>query len=96
MKEINSIEDDKGVVKDKRSNSIVKNVYNKSINIKINLLEMIKYIYRKGIINSEEKIKLKKLVIARSKKLENFYYNTYKSKEFDENNLKSKITILLN
>ena len=57
---------------------------------------MINSIYRKGIINSEEKIILKQLVIAKSKKIENLYYNTYKNKEIDGNVLRTEISKLLN
>ena len=57
---------------------------------------MINNIYRKGIINSEEKIKLKQLVIGKSKKLENLYNNIYSNKLLDQNVLRLEITNLLN
>ena len=86
--------------KDKKNNSISKNdeYNNNNANIKKyeNLLEMINNIYKKCIINSEEKIKLKLLVIAKSKKLENLYYNTYKNELVDENVLRSEIAKLIN
>ena len=64
-----------------KSESIIKN--NKKNHFK-NLLEMINNIYKKGLINSEEKIKLKKLVIEKSEKIEYFYYNIYKNSENDK------------
>ena len=87
-------------IKDKKNNSISPNdeYNNKNTNIKNyeNLLVMINNIYKKCIINSEEKIRLKLLVIAKSKKLENFYYNTYKKEFIDEKVLRSEITKLIN
>ena len=56
-----------------------------------NLLEMINKIYKKGIINSEEKVKLKLLVIEKSKKIEYLYYNIYKSSKNVKNRLISEI-----
>ena len=92
--EINSFKDEKDAVKDKKNNYIIEN--NNVINKKLyeNLLEMINNIYRKGIINSEEKIKLKQLVIAKSKKLESLYYNIYSNKLLDQNVLKTEVTKL--
>ena len=98
-KQINSLKASKVTDKDKRNNSIAKKVkyYNISNEQKYeNLLEMINDIYRKGIVNSQEKIRLKQLVIAKSKKLESLYYNIYKKKLFDQNILRSEITKLLN
>ena len=95
---INSL-DNKDIVQDKREDDLIsKNVEcNNSMNKKNfkNLLEMINNMYRKCIINSEEKIKLKQLVISKSKKIENLYYNTYKNKFSDENVLRSEITKLI-
>ena len=48
------------------------------INTYKNLLEMIANLYKKGLINAEEKIKLKQLVIKKPENLENFYKNNYK------------------
>ena len=90
--------ENKEFLNNKRSNYIEKNVeYNNSTNTKKfeNLLEMINKIYKKCLINSEEKIKLKKLVIAKSKKLENLYYNTYRNKFIDQNVLRAEITKLI-
>ena len=56
-----------------------------------NLLEMINKIYKKGLINSEEKIKLKKLVIEKSKKIGYLYYNIYKNSTNDTNLLVNEI-----
>ena len=92
--EIISFRDEKVVEQDKSNNSIKKNVSTNEKKYE-NLLEMINNIYRKGIINSEEKIKLKQLVIAKSKKLENLY-NTCTNKLIDQNDLRLKITKLLN
>ena len=97
-KEINSSNDSNVIVINKNNDSINKNaLYNNSTNIKKyeNLLEMINKIYRKCIINSEEKIRLKQLVIAKSKKIENLYYNVYKNKFIDENVLRTEITKVL-
>ena len=95
--EINSFIEDSD--KDKRNNYTAKNVkYKNNTNEQKyeNFLEMINNIYRKGIINSEEKIKLKQLVIAKSKKLENLYYNIYRNQCIDQNVLTSEIIKLLN
>ena len=98
--EINSFEKKEDAIKNKKNNFITKkdDFYNKSVNERKYecLLKMINDIYKKGIINSEEKIRLKQLVIAKSKKLENLYYNIYKNKSIDENVLRSEITKLLN
>ena len=51
------------------------------------LLEMINNIYKNGLINSEEKVKLKRLVIKKSKKIEYLYYNIYKNSKNDKNML---------
>ena len=61
-----------------------------------NLLEMINIIYKKGLVNSEEKVKLKQLVIERSKKLEYLYYNIYKNSKRDKNTLLIAVKKLLN
>ena len=97
-KEINTFKDNKIIVKNKRNSSIPQKVLNNNTNEKKyeNLLKMINNIYRKGIINSEEKIRLKKLVIAKSKKLDNLYNNNYRNKFIDENVLKTEITKLMN
>lgn len=56
------------------------------------LLEMIKTLYKKGLINSEEKIKLKRLVIKKSEKIINFYYDVYqKANLFDNQKLLNEI-----
>ena len=91
--EINTLKDNSDIIKSKVSNSII--VYKNEKKYE-KLLEMINSIYRKGIINSEEKIILKQLVIAKSKKIENLYYNTYKSKGIDETVLRTEISKLLN
>ena len=94
----NLFNDNKNIVKDRINNSITQNVlYNNTMNKKKyeNLLEMINNIYKKCIINSEEKIRLKLLVIAKSKKLENFYYNTYKKKFINEKVLRAEIAELI-
>ena len=95
---INSFNENKDIAIEK-PNSIEKNIeYNNSSDSKKyeNLLAMINNIYKKCIINSEEKIGLKQLVIAKSKKLENLYNNTYKNKFIDQNILRSEITKLIN
>ena len=56
-----------------------------------NLLEMINKIYKKELINSDEKVKLKKLIIEKSQKIENLYYNIYKNSKNDENTLVNEI-----
>ena len=93
--EINSFKDNKSLIKSKTKNSII--IFNDKNEKKYeNLLEMINDVYKKGIINSEEKIILKQLVIAKSKKLENLYYNIYKNKFIDNNVLRLEISNLLN
>ena len=61
-----------------------------------NLLEMINKIYKKGIINSEEKLKLKQLIIEKSKKIEYFYYNIYKKSKNDKNTLITEVKKIVN
>ena len=56
-----------------------------------NLLEMINTIYKKGMINSEEKLKLKQLVIEKSKKIEYLYDNIYINIKADKNRLISEV-----
>ena len=56
-----------------------------------NLLEMINKMYKKGFINSEEKLKLKKLVIEKSKKIEYLYYNIYKNLKKDKNIIAAEV-----
>ena len=56
-----------------------------------NLLEMIYKIYKKGLINSEEKIKLKKLTIEKSKKIEFLYYNIYLNSKKDKDTLTTEV-----
>ena len=71
-------------------------IKNKKKNECKNLLEMINKMYKKGSINCEEKIKLKKLVIEKSKKIEYFYNNIYKNLENDKNKLVSEIKKIVN
>ena len=52
-----------------------------------NLLEMINKMYKTGLINSEEKVELKKLVIEKSKKIEYLYYNIFTNSKNDKNTL---------
>ena len=61
-----------------------------------NLLEMINSMYKKGLINSEEKVKLKKLVINKSKKIEYFYYNIYKNSKNLKNTLLYEVKKIVN
>ena len=61
-----------------------------------NLLVMINKIYKKGIINSEEKLKLKQLIIEKSKKIEYFYYNIYKKSKNDKNKLITEVKKIVN
>ena len=56
-----------------------------------NLLEMILKINKKGLINSEEKAKLKELVIKKSVKMEYLYYNIYKNGKNDKKMLVKEI-----
>ena len=60
-----------------------------------NLLEMINKMYKKGLINSEDKLKLKKLVIEKSKKIEYLYYNIYKNLKKDKNRLSIEVKKIL-
>ena len=62
----------------------------------INLLEMINKIYKKGLINSEEKVKLKQLVIDKSKKIEYLYYNIYKNSKNVKNTLVTEVKKIVN
>ena len=65
-------------------------------NYYMDLLEMINKIYKNGLINSEEKIKLKQLVIEKSKKIEYLYYNIYKNAKNDKNTLITEVKKILN
>ena len=56
-----------------------------------NLLEMINKIYREGLINSGEKVKLKKLVIGKSEEIGYLYYSIYKNPKCDTNLLINEI-----
>ena len=75
------------------TNVIIKN--NNKKNHCRNLLEMINIIYKKGLINSEEKVKLKQLVIEKSKKIEYFYYNIFKNAKNDKNKLLFEVKKIL-
>ena len=61
-----------------------------------NLLEMISKLYKMGLINSEEKIRLKQLVIEKSKKIEYFYYNVYINSKNDKNTLVTGVKNIIN
>ena len=60
-----------------------------------NLLEMTNKIYKKGFINSEEKLKLKQLIIEKSKKIDYLYYNIYKNSIKDKNALIAEVKKLI-
>ena len=72
------------------------NIKKNNKNYCLNLLEMIKKIYKKGLINSEEKVKLKQLVIDKSKKIEYLYYNVYKNSKNDKKMIISEVKKILN
>ena len=61
-----------------------------------NLLEMINNMYKNGLINCEEKVKLKQLVIDKSKKIEYFYNNIYNDLNNDNNKLISEVKKIVN
>ena len=82
--------------KKKRNMSSETDVKNNNINYYKNLLEMINKIYKKGLINSEEKVKLKQLVIKKSKKVKYFYFNIYKNPNIGINTLFTEIKKILN
>lgn len=82
----------------KIENGIKKNLFterNNKTDIYRNLLEMIQSLYKKGIINAEEKINLKKKVIEKPENLEIFYYNFYKNKKNDYKVLSNEIKKIL-
>ena len=60
-----------------------------------NVLLMIKNLYRKALINAEEKIKLKKKVINKSIKIEKFYYDIYRNSNIDKEKLIREIKKLM-
>ena len=68
----------------------------KSENKLVDLLEMINALYRKCLIKPEEKIKLKKLVMMKSKKLFDLYNNYYLNIYSDEKILIDEIRKLFN
>ena len=72
------------------------NIQNKRKNHCRNLLEMINKMYKKGSINSEEKVKLKQLVIEKSNKIENFYNNIYTNLKNDKKKLISEVKKIVN
>ena len=57
---------------------------------------MINEIYKMRLINSEEKLKLKKLVIEKSGKIELFYYNIYKNSKKNKKTLVTEIKKIIN
>ena len=61
------------------------------INKFLNLLIMINRLYKKDLINAEEKIKLKKMVLSKSIKIEKFYYDIYKNSDNDNEKLIQEI-----
>ena len=60
-----------------------------------NLLIMINNLYKKELINDEGKIKLKKMVISKSIKVEKFYYDTYQNPNTDKEKLIEEIKKLI-
>ena len=56
---------------------------------------MINRLYKKELINNEEKIKLKKMVINKSKKIEEFYYDVYLNSKIDKEILIQEIKKLM-
>ena len=52
---------------------------------------MITSLYKRGVVNSEEKIKLKQMVISKPEKLENFYCNVYKRLNINNDIMKIEI-----
>ena len=60
------------------------------------LLETVGVLYRKSKINSEQKVELKKKIIASSNKLINLFYELYARKEFDKVNLTETLKNLIN
>ena len=60
------------------------------------LLEMINKMYKTGLINSEEKVKLKLLMIDKSKKIEDLYYNLFTYPKNDKNVLINEIKKIMN
>ena len=79
---------------------------NNNVNVKIkdkekdsnkyeNLLIMINNLYKKELINDEGKIKLKKMVISKSIKVEKFYYDIYQSPNKDKEKLIEEIKKLM-
>ena len=61
-----------------------------------NLLVMINNLYKKALINAEEKIKFKKMVIGKSIKLEKFYYDIYQNSNTDKKQFIQEIKKLIN
>ena len=61
-----------------------------------NLLEMINKIYKMGMINSEEKVKLKQLLIGKSKKIEYLYYSIYINSKNDKKTLTTEVKKIVN
>ena len=71
-------------------------IINNNTNLYINLLEMITKLYKKGLINSEEKLKLKQLVIRKSTKVENFYYTIFKNSKTDKKVIEDEVKKMIN
>ena len=57
---------------------------------------MINKMYKTGLINSEEKVELKKLVIEKSKKIEYLYYNIFTNSKNDKNALITEVKKIVN
>lgn len=60
------------------------------------LLETVGVLYRKNKINSEQRVELKKKIIASSDKLINLFYELYARKNFDKANLIETLKNLIN
>ena len=82
--------------KNNRKKSFETDLINKNKNHYKNLLEMISNMYKTELINSEEKLKLKQLVIEKSKKIEHLYYNIYKNSINDKNSLVNEVKKIIN
>ena len=79
-----------------KSSEIEPVIKNNKKNYYKNLLEMINKIYKNGFINSSEKLKLKEMLISKSKKIEYFYYNIYKNSKKDKEMLVTEVKKIIN
>ena len=59
------------------------------------LLELVKYLYKNCLINSEEKLKIKQMIFSRSKKIQKIYVDYFISKKYNRTKLVSELKTII-